>query len=118
MSAGDHVTLPFGIGSLEWGDWLYGLASGIISGGATSVVTGFGAALSDPEHFSSGSHLVKLMTTVFVVSGVFNGLNFLRTKPMPDFKIVTTSKEKIVEVGGSPRTTLVTKVEETHQEPK
>lgn len=112
--------LPLNLGELDFGDWIYGLLSGFISGGATTVVTGFTAALSDPEHFRFGSHtFYQLMLNVFLASGAISAMNFLRTKPLPAIKTTETTVQTTEVIPAirtaptSPASTVVTTVKET-----
>lgn len=112
------MQLPFGFGQLDWGDWVRGLASAFITGGASAVVTGFTVALSDPKDYSLGSDkFLHLVLNVFVASGLLGGMAFLRTKPIPDVKTVTTTVEKTVQQSVDPQITMKKTVQEVHQEP-
>lgn len=72
---------------LGWGPWIYGLTRGAISGGATSVVSSFGAMGIDNQHFnlSSGlSHTLELFGVMFAVNAVYRTLEYLKDHPLPD----------------------------------
>lgn len=72
------------MGRLDFNDWLKGLAAAFISGGATAVVTSPILIALDPKdfNFQARKFYVAAMT-IFVVSGLMNGMNFLRVKPLP-----------------------------------
>jgi hypothetical protein len=109
------MKLPGNVGTLDFGDWAYGLASAFISGGATAITGGFAVGISDGDHFNVHTPaLWTVMGIMFVVSGVSNGANFLRNRPLPAFvtsertvekteiqgkpaQVVTTSKETVVQ---------------------
>jgi hypothetical protein len=70
----------------------------------------------DPEHFPLGSiHSITLMFTIFAVAGTFSGFAFLRQKPLPEMKQVTSMTKDIAPKPGGGA--VVTTVMETHAEP-
>lgn len=100
------------------------MAAAFISGGANAIVASGLLTIVDPEHFNlqHASTLLSTAALFFVVSGVISLMNFLRTKPVPDLKTVTTSVEstKVIPAQpatGTPITVVVTRKEETHTEP-
>ncbi len=110
------IKLPGGLGELDFSDWLYGLWSAFISGGAGAVVSGFAITLNDPEHFNLESHrFYSVVATAFIASGVLSGMNFLRTKPAPERRTVETTIKK-TEVLKDPEAVIVTTVTEKHEE--
>jgi hypothetical protein len=112
------VTLPAGFGDLDWSDWIRGLVSAVVSGGAGAVSAAFVTAAQDPAKMGIGSlNSIELMFSIFFVTGLFNMFAFLRTKPIPDVKTVVTTVRK-VEVAGNPPATTTTTVQETHEELK
>ena len=111
------MRLPLGFGSLDFGDWIRGLMSAVISGGASSVTAGFVVGAKDGDHFAVGSwNSIELMGTVFLATGILSGFNFLRTKPLPDVKVVKTTVET-TSVAKKPDIVVKT-VEETRMEPR
>jgi len=102
------------VGYLDWGDWVYGLVSGFISGGASAVVAGVVVSFKDPEHYNPFTkNFYEVLFAVFLAAGVLNVMAFLRNKPLPNVKQVETTT-KTVEPGPP---TVVTTVKETHVEP-
>lgn len=100
-------------GRLEFGDWAYGLMSAAISGGANTVVTSVGLNLADPKDFNTENpHFLKIVSVVFICSAVFNGLNFMRTNPLPKMKQIVTTVET-TQLHPDMSEKVVTKVEET-----
>jgi hypothetical protein len=106
------MTLPLGFGKLDFGDWLYGLFSGVISGGAGSILTTFTASTIAPESFNMQhpSKLFWLMGVTFGISGVMSAANFLAKRPLPSV-IQVKDTVKTVEVEQQP-----TKIVTTHEE--
>lgn len=71
---------------LDWGAWLYGVVSGFIGGGAGSIGAAFGGMATDFEHFNPGSglhHLLTLMGTTFLFSGIITAAAYLAKSPLP-----------------------------------
>ncbi len=102
------------LGYLDWSDWLYGLISGFISGGAAAVVSGVVVSFKDPDHFNpitEGKNFFELVLTVFLVSGTLAAMNYLHNKPLPAKVVETTTKLPADEQGAK-----VT-IKETHLEP-
>lgn len=74
---------------LDWTGWILGIIGALVSGGAGAVGGGFGAVIADPSHdFTPGmggtKHLLVLMGTAFVVSGIISLAKFLQTHPVPE----------------------------------
>jgi hypothetical protein len=75
---------------LDIADWVYGLLSAAIGGGAGAVSAAVAAALIKPGDFGfAGWDSIKLMATVFVVNGLLNMFFYLKQSPLP--AIVETS---------------------------
>lgn len=109
------MKLPMGFGDLDLTDWMRGLISAFVSGGATSVSTSLvGSALTKDLAIGTGKFFV-LVGTTFVVSGTLSMMNFLRTKPIPDLKTVTTTVSTISNYGIG-KSAIVATVSETHTE--
>jgi hypothetical protein len=103
--------LPFGFGQLDFEDWVQGLVSAFIGGGAAAVVSGVVVSVKDPDHYSiGGASFYQLVFAVFMASGLLNAMAFLRTKPIPD-KLVEKTVE-VTKTTGKPAT-VVTTVKET-----
>jgi len=119
------MELPLGFGSLDFGEWVYGLTGAFIGGGASAVTSGFVVVGMDPKDYNLNDGLPKLlslMSAMFVVNGIMSMMMFLRQKPVPDHKqIRTTVQETTVEPAhrstaaskATPETKVVTTVEET-----
>lgn len=111
------------LGTLDWGDWAYGLVSGFISGGSSAVTSGFVVSSYDKDHFQFGSSAsLHLMGWVFLVSGLLAAFAFLRNKPLPAVKQVEMTTKRIeTEATESkpipPPPTVITTVKEIHVEP-
>lgn len=109
------MELPLGFGNIDFTDWIRGLVAAFIGGGAAAVSAGFVVSAKDPQHYALGSaSFFQVAGSVFLVSGTINAMAFLRTKPIPDLKTVTTSVA-ITQQSGQPTVTLAT-ISETHQE--
>lgn len=111
------MNLPLGFGVVDFSDWARGLSAAFISGGATAITTSTVISAIDAKDFSLGSgKFFTLFGTVFVTSGVISAMNFLRTRPLPEFKTVEKTVESTKIQGKAPVT--VTTVKETSVEPK
>ena len=101
--------------SLDWGNWLYGLLAGSISGGANSVSGALGAVIVDPKHFAIGSaSSFKLMAVIFGLTFLKDASLYLAQKPLPPVKTVTTTETVVQKT--HPTATVTTTVEETKTE--
>ena len=110
------MKLPLGFGEIDFTDWFRGLMAAFIGGGASAVSAGFVVSAKDPAHYALGSaNFFQVAGSVFLVSGTINAAAFLRTKPIPDMKTVTTSIA-VSQQGKSAPVTVAT-VTEVHQEP-
>ena len=91
------------VGTIDWTDWIRGLLAGAISGGANSVYAGFGSILVDSKDFNIYSgKLYGLMGVTFGLSALMAAMNYLRVKPIPEYKKTTETEER------SPHSTVVT----------
>ena len=114
---GTKLTLPLGFGDLDFSDWVRGLVAAFISGGASAVTSGIVVSVKDPDHYAPMTHnFFELVGAVFVMSGIVSAMAFLRNKPLPEVKTVTTTTQKTEKVG-EPPAKVVTTVQETHVEP-
>ncbi len=111
------MSIPFIGGDLDFSEWVRGLMAAFISGGASAITGGFTVTQMDPKDYNIyGRKLYALMGTMFLINGVIGAAMFLRTKPVPDHKVVkTTVQETTVEPGVPP--VKVKTVVETHAEP-
>jgi hypothetical protein len=109
------MKLPAGFGELDFTDWIRGLVSAFVSGGASAVTTAVVAPALTPELAAGTAKFFILVGSVFVMSGVIGMANFLRTKPIPDLKTVTKMAQTVTEL--SPTSIKVNTVTETHTEP-
>lgn len=104
--------LPLGFGTLDWSDWLRGVISAFVGGGAGAVTSGIAVSMGDPQQYNMGTQkFYVLVVSVFLASGVLNMMAFLRNKPIPDVKTVTTTET--VEHQTHPPATVTTTVEKT-----
>lgn len=105
------MQLPGGLGKLDFGNWIYGLLSGFISGGATAVTAGFIVSAQHPEHYAPGSYdFFQLVLLVFLMSGTMAAMAFLRTAPLPAM-VKEASLTKTTDPQGA--VTIVEKQKET-----
>lgn len=111
------MQLPLGFGQFDFADWLYGLFSGFISGGATAIVSTFGVSAIDPGdvNLQHPHKFFSIMGVIFIVSGVVSAANFLTKRPLPSVRVVTTTQQT-TEVLADPPKKVVTTVAETHTE--
>ena len=98
---------------LEVADWLRGLVAACVSGGSSAVVSGGVVAVQDPEHFRGGGAL-KLMGLMFVTNAAMGMFLYLKQKPVPDVKTVTTTVQTTEKQKAA---VIQTTVQEVHQEP-
>jgi hypothetical protein len=95
---------------LSWELWVYGLFAALIGGGTAAIGTGFAQAITDPGH-ADVKHLLALMGTSFIVSGILSAAAYLAKSPLPPI-VTTTEVEKSITptaAGGvSIKTTSVT----------
>lgn len=107
--------LPFfaALLALDWGDWIYGLTAAVITGGASSVASGFSLIVVAPDQFNMvhPGLLIKSMLTMFFVNGMLAGFSFLRNKPVP-----TMTRETTYTIAETTQTGQPTKVVTTTQE--
>lgn len=71
---------------LNWQQWLYGLVSAFIGGGAAAVTGGLTSIGIDPEHFNLQAglkHTAELAGAIFVVSGAMSVALYLKQSPLP-----------------------------------
>ena len=98
-------------------DWIRGLLSAAISGGASAITGGMAVSGMDPDHYSFQAGKFWILTgTLFAVSAVVSIAKFLQAHPLPDMKTVTTTVEVTEQGKSAPKT--VTTVAETRIEPK
>jgi len=111
------------LGYLDWSNWLYGLFSGAISGGANSVYAGFGSILVDSKDFNIYDRkLYILMAITFALSALMATMQYLHNKPLPALvQTETTTKRVEVEATESkpipPPPVVTTTIKETKVEP-
>lgn len=111
-----QFNLPLGFGTLDYSDWVRGLASAFIGGGASAVTSGIVVSLKDPAHYAPGTaDFFQLVGSVFAMSGLVSAMTFLRQKPIPELKQVQNTTQTITK-GDAPPTVIETK-KETHIEP-
>ncbi len=101
---------------LDFSDWLRGLVAAIVSGGSAAVVSGVTVSTIDPDKFGGGAHMLSLMGILFVTNGAMGMFLYLKQKPLPDLKEVSTKREGL-EVAGVPVGPVKVTTTETHAEP-
>ncbi len=71
---------------MDWIVWIKGLASGIISGVSTAILTFLGTSFLAPETISKldVSEKLYLMGIVALFSGILSACNFLKQSPLPN----------------------------------
>ena len=112
------MKLPMDFGDLDIGEWIRGAIAAFVSGGASAVTSGITVSALDNKDYNlttGASKLMLLMLTMFLVNGLMGLMFFLRQKPVPDHKTVTTT---VQETTRKPQAIVVTTVEEVHTEPK
>lgn len=75
---------------LAWGGWLYGLVAAVVAGGAGAIGTGVAQSIVDPTH-ADIRHLLLLMGTSFIITGLLSGAGFLAKSPLPQVETATTT---------------------------
>ncbi len=110
------MKLPMGMGTLDWGQWAYGLIAAFIGGGAGAFASGLGSIIVDPVDFNpSSDKFWKLIITTFVIAGLAPFFAFLHQKPLPEIKTVEkTIQTTTPATPDSPK--IVETVKETHLE--
>lgn len=79
---------------LQWETWVYGLFAAIIGGGAGAIGTGFAQVLTDPQH-ADIRHLLALMGTAFVITGLLSAAAYLAKSPLPPIVTTTTAEQTV-----------------------
>lgn len=93
------MKLPGTLGNLDWSQWIYGLVSAIIGGGAGAATAGVGANLVVPNLHASQTLAIMGMT--FAVSGAIAGLAYLHQQPLPAVTVEKTSETTRTEPAGA-----------------
>lgn len=65
--------------------WLRGLIAAFIGGGASAVSGGIALGFDDGKDFNiqQPGHLLRIMGSMFVVSGVISAVAYLKQSPIP-----------------------------------
>lgn len=100
--------------NLDFSDWLRGLIAATVSGGSAAVVSGATVGIIDPDKFGGAMHLLSLMGILFVTNGAMGFFLYLKQKPVPELKTVTTTVQTTER---QPQAVVQTTIRETHQEP-
>ncbi len=109
------MKLPAGFGDLDFSEWVRSLLAAFIGGGAGGFAGGIVVTVKDPEHYAMWSwNFFQVVGSVFLVSGFMNAMAFLRTKPLPEVKHVTTTVRTTEMV--FPATKVETIIQEKHVE--
>jgi hypothetical protein len=110
--------------NLAWDQWLYGLFSSIIGGGATAASGMFTVMGIDPEKFNFNQpwNLVKASLIMFVVSGLAQMWAYLKQNSLPGIRTVEKTTET-TQIGAKPpvvvetvKETVVAPVEKTGEQ--
>lgn len=91
---------------LAWGGWFYGIAGGFIGGGANAIVTGFSAAIDNPQH-ADFTHLFRLMGIAFIFGGAISTAFFLQKSPLPQVEVEAKETTTTPVEGGGTKTTEI-----------
>lgn len=84
-----------GFGKLDWSNWLYGLLSGFIGGGAGAASSSITAALLAPDQFNiTTSKFYILLGATFVVHGLLTMFAFLKQNALPQMTSTVTKVEQ------------------------
>jgi len=111
------MNLPLGFGDVEWDDWIRGIVAAFIGGGASAFSAGVADLLNHPGVSIWNREFWSVVSTTFVIAGLIALFAFLRTKPIPDKKVVTTTVQKTQVDAPNVPDKVVTTVQETHTEP-
>ena len=69
---------------LDWRNWLYGLFSALIGGGAGAVTSAVSVSIMDPKDFNlMGAKTLQLAGMVFLVNGALSAFFYLKQSPLP-----------------------------------
>ena len=98
------MNLPLGFGDVEWDDWIRGILAAFIGGGASAFSAGVADILNHPGTSIWNREFWSVVSTTFVIAGLIALFAFLRTKPIPDKKVVTTTIETTTQKGAPPKT--------------
>lgn len=76
--------LPANLGTIDWTNWVRGLAAAFIGGGAGAVQVGFSTVVVDPQDFNvHAGKLYVVMLVSFLFSGTMSMMAFLHQQPIP-----------------------------------
>jgi len=77
------------MGALNFADWIRGLLSAGISGGASAITSGLVVGGTDPDHFNfQTSRLWVLVGTMFLANAIVSIAKYLQAQPIPAAKPV------------------------------
>lgn len=73
---------------LKWDQWVYGLGSAVVGGGASAVVAGLSSMLLAPQTFNitTGAGAMKALTMMglcFLINGAISMFFYLKQSPLP-----------------------------------
>lgn len=112
------MNLPGNLGTLEWGDWILGLWSAVITGGSSAVLSATGLVVMDPNDFKMADHKVwTIAGGLFLWNGFLGMLAFLRQAPAPK-RIIETTVQTFEQPSKPLATTVVTTTKETVTAPQ
>lgn len=86
----------------DWREWLHGLVSGFIQGGAVAVSGWVGTAVGSTVTDSIEAMDWKQAGVLFLTTGVLRVLQYLSTKPLPDGTEVDETKTETVTIPPAP----------------
>lgn len=68
---------------LNWRGWIRGLGKGVISGGASAVVSFFGLAGADAMHIAKAIDM-RQAAGIFVSGALIHAMLYLQAQPLPE----------------------------------
>lgn len=73
---------------LKWDQWIYGLLSGVVGGGASAVVSGVSSMLMAPQQFNlqdwqGAKKLFVMMAVNFTLNAALSAFFYLKQSPLP-----------------------------------
>jgi len=80
---------------LNWRKWLRGLSAAYIGGGAAAVSGAISIVMIAPTEFNMTDkffHLLLYTTIQFIIAGIISASYYLKSSPVPEIEIMTTTK--------------------------
>lgn len=73
---------------LDWQPWLYGLASGAITGSATTALSVLGVSAVDSAGLQVKQFDLRQIIILILVSGIVGAASYLKQSPLPKEEII------------------------------